>query len=37
MKDWLRHYLNPLHVECRLVGLCKRICRVYEKVYKKIL
>lgn len=43
MKDTFRHYLNPLHIYCRLmdVGVChfkaQRLCRLYQKVYAVIL
>lgn len=43
MKEKLRHYLNPLHVFCRLksCGLHDRtamkLCGVYERVYSRIL
>ncbi len=41
LKSTLQHYLNPLHVYCRLVNLklnrkwAKRICQLYERnIYK---
>lgn len=43
MKETLRHYLNPLHVFCRLksCGLPNstviRLCGVYERVYSRLL
>jgi len=42
MKDTLRHYLNPLHMFCRLkqCGLstptAMKVCQVYERVYLKV-
>lgn len=34
----VQHHLNPLHVECRLVGLARGVCRFYERrVYNKLL
>jgi hypothetical protein len=40
----LKHYLNPLHLYCRLrdLGLCKGraafICRIYERtVFKPVI
>lgn len=44
--DAIRHYLNPMHVYCRLVdifgrkhkAMARRVCRVYEQIiYKPIL
>jgi len=43
MKETLRHYLNPLHVFCRLKSCgmpnttAKLFCGVYERVYSRIL
>jgi hypothetical protein len=43
MKETLRHYLNPLHVFCRLKSCgvpstaARRICCVYERVYCRML
>ena len=42
MKDMFRHYLNPLHVFCRLrqcrvpAPMARRMCRAYERVYKMV-
>ena len=41
--DWLRHYLNPQHIYCRLCdfGLkpktARKLVYYYEKVYKLFL
>ena len=41
--DTVRHYTNPLHVYCRLVGwgMCKakarRMVAVYEGLFKALL
>jgi hypothetical protein len=43
MGSTLKHYLNPLHIYCRLrdIGLAKGqavvICRFYEKTFFKLL
>lgn len=43
MKEYLRHYFNPLHMYCRLreVGMnaarARKLCSAYEKVYCAIL
>ena len=43
MKDSLRHYLNPLHLYCRLkqCGLpsrpALRVCSLYDRVYAQLL
>jgi len=43
MGSALKHYLNPLHVYCRLrdFGIAKGhavlICRLYEKTFFKLL
>ncbi len=39
----MRHILNPMHVECRMVGLgmgrglSRKISGIYQKIYTKIL
>lgn len=43
MKDTLRHYLNPLHILCRLrqcgisAPTARKVCLAYERVYTKVL
>ena len=39
MKNWMNHYLNPLHVYCRLVdvGISKAISRKIVDVYERWL
>lgn len=43
MKDTLRHYLNPLHLYCRLrqcglaAPLAMRVCHAFERVYARVL
>jgi hypothetical protein len=38
MRPWLAHYLNPLHIWCRLPRSWKGVCVAYERwVFKPIL
>ncbi|MGE4298066.1 MAG: hypothetical protein AB7E47_08565 [Desulfovibrionaceae bacterium] len=43
MKNMFRHYLNPLHLFCRLrqcgfpQPAARSICLVYERVYARVL
>ncbi len=39
MREKIRHYLNPLHIYCRLINLgikkkkAQTICKYYQKIY----
>jgi hypothetical protein len=43
MKEKLRHYLNPLHVYCRLKSCgmpnatARNLCGLYERIYSRVL
>ena len=43
IKENLRHYLNPMHVYCRLVQLginkarALQVCGKYELIYRRVL
>ncbi|WP_321404522.1 hypothetical protein [Maridesulfovibrio sp.] len=36
-KDRVRHYLNPMHVKCRLMDAVDGFCAFYEKIYRLML